>query len=156
VVINADQVVALRAGRLYVNVHTLANPLGEIRGQVAPPPVEVLFTTMTGDQEVPPVVTMASGIAATTVDRETGTVTLHLNATGAADAEFSHIHTGPAGQNGPVLIPLAQDLMDTGHWSVTGEQLVGTSLADYRGGQLYVNLHTPANPGGEIRGQIVP
>ena len=144
------------AGQLYVNLHTPANPGGEIRGQIAPPPVEVLFTTVSGDQEVPPVVTAASGIAASTVNRTTGTVTLHLNATGAAGATASHIHTAAAGVNGPVLIPLAQDLMDVGHWSVSGAQLDGAGLADYRAGGLYVNLHTPANPGGEIRGQIVP
>jgi len=147
---------AYLAGQLYVNLHTPANPGGEIRGQIAPPPVEVLFTTLSGGEEVPPVVTAASGIAASTVDRRTGTVTLHLNATGAVDATASHIHTGPTGENGPVLIPLEQDLMDVGHWSVSGAQLDVAGLGDYRAGGLYVNLHTPANPGGEIRGQVMP
>jgi len=83
-------------------------------------------------------------------------VTLHLNASGAADATGSHIHRAPAGQNGPVLIPLEQDLLDVGHWFVSGAQLDDVGLGDYRAGQLYVNLHTLANPGGEIRGQVVP
>lgn len=144
------------AGQLYVNLHTPANPGGEIRGQIAPPPVEVLFSTLSGDQEVPPVVTGATGIAASTVDRATGTVTLHLNATGAVDATASHIHRASSGVNGPVLIPLEQDLLDVGHWSVSGGQLDLAGLANYRAGGLYVNLHTPANPGGEIRGQILP
>ena len=154
--LDAAGLVDYLAGRLYVNLHTPANAGGEIRGQIAPPPIEVLFTTMSGGEEVPAVVSAASGIAATTVDRKTGTVTLHLNASGAADATASHIHTGSAGQNGAVLIALQQDALDAGHWSVTGARLVGTSLADYRDGQLYVNLHTPLNPGGEIRGQVVP
>ncbi|MCH8250370.1 MAG: CHRD domain-containing protein [Proteobacteria bacterium] len=145
-----------RAGQLYVNLHSPANPGGEVRGQIAPPPIEVLFTTLSGDQEVPPVVTAATGIAASTIDRDNGTVTLHLNASGAADATASHIHTASVGQNGPVLITLVQDMADVGHWSVSGEQLDSTGLANYKGGQLYFNLHTPANPGGEIRGQIVP
>jgi hypothetical protein len=144
------------AGRLYVNLHTPANPGGEIRGQITPPPVEVLFTTMSGDEEVPPVTTAASGIAATTVDRRTGTVTLHLNSSGADDATASHIHNGFVGQNGPVLIPLEQDMADVGHWSVSGAQLDNDGRGNYRAGGLYVNLHTPANPGGEIRGQITP
>jgi hypothetical protein len=144
------------AGRLYVNLHTPANPGGEIRGQIAPPPVEVLFTTMSGDEEVPPVTTAASGIAATTVDRRTGTLTLHLNSSGADDATASHIHNAFVGQNGPVLIPLEQDMADVGHWSVSGAQLDNDGLGNYRAGGLYVNLHTPANPGGEIRGQITP
>ena len=154
--INADQQSALQSGRFYVNVHTPANPGGEIRGQVAPPPIEVLFTTMSSDEEVPPVASAATGIAATTVNRSTGTVTLHLNASGADDATAAHIHNAPAGENGPVLIPLQQDPLDAGHWLVSGAQLDDAGLAEYRDGRLYVNLHTPANPGGEIRGQIVP
>ncbi|MCH8072914.1 MAG: CHRD domain-containing protein [Proteobacteria bacterium] len=156
VAIDANQLTALRAGRLYVNIHTPANPGGEIRGQVAPPPVEVLFTSMSGDQEVPALASAASAIAATTVDRDTGTVTLHLNGSGADDATGAHIHLGYAGQNGAVQIALQQDATDAGHWSVSGAQLDGASLIDYLAGRLYVNLHTPANAGGEIRGQIAP
>jgi hypothetical protein len=145
-----------RAGQLYVNLHTPANPAGEIRGQIAPAPVEVLFSDMTGDQEVPPVVTAASGIAASTVNRDTGALTLHINTSGADTATASHIHTASSGQNGPVLLALQQDAMNFGHWSLGGETLDSDSLGDYRAGQLYVNLHTPANPGGEIRGQVTP
>ena len=154
--LDAAGLASYRAGQLYVNLHTPANPGGEIRGQIAPAPIEVLFTTLSGDHELPPVVSAASGIAASTVDRDSGTVTLHLNAAGAADATASHIHVASVGQNGAVLIPLVQDMSDVGHWSVSGEQFDGTGLANYKGGRLYVNLHTPANPGGEIRGQVVP
>ena len=45
--LTAQQLDAFTSGRLYVNVHTPANNLGEIRGQVAPPPIEVLFTVIT-------------------------------------------------------------------------------------------------------------
>lgn len=154
--VDADQLSGIRAGGWYVNVHTPANSDGEIRGQVAPPPVEVLFTDLTGQQEVPPVASAATGIAASTVNRETGTVTLHLNAEGADDAAASHIHGGFAGQNGGVLIGLTQDAMDVGHWFVSDAQFDEAGLADYLDGRLYVNLHTPANPDGEIRGQLVP
>jgi len=145
-----------RAGQLYVNLHTPTYPGGEIRGQIAPAPIEVLFSDMTGDQEVPPVATAASGIAASTVNRDTGALTLHVNASGTDTATASHIHTASEGQNGPVLIPLQQDAMNLGHWSLSGETLDSGSLGDYKAGQLYVNLHTPANPGGEIRGQVMP
>jgi|GEM_PF-585353 len=150
------ELASYRAGQLYVNLHTPANAGGEIRGQMAPAPIEVLFTMLSGDQEVPAVVSAASGTAASTIDRDHGTVTLHLNATGAADASASHIHVGSFGQNGAVLIALAQDMADVGHWSVSNAQLDTMGLANYKGGQLYINLHTPANPGGEIRGQVVP
>jgi len=156
VAINANQLAALTEGRYYINVHTPANPGGEIRGQVAPPPVEVVFTNLSGDEEVPAVASAASGVAASTVNRDTGTVTLHLNASGAATATASHIHGAYAGQNGGVVIGLQQDAVDVGHWSVEGAQFDDAGLADYLSGRLYVNLHTPTNPGGEIRGQIAP
>ena len=145
-----------QAGQLYVNLHTPGNPGGEVRGQIAPPPIEVLFTDMTGGAEVPPVVTMASGIAASTVNRDTGLINLHVNASGVDDATASHIHTAAAGQNGPVLIGLLQDGGNLGHWSLTDVLLATDSLGDYKAGSLYVNVHTPANPGGELRGQMTP
>ena len=154
--LNADQLEALRAGRYYVNVHTPANPGGEIRGQVAPSPIEVLFTRLSGGEEVPAVISMASGVAASTVNRETGAVTLHLRASGVDDAVAAHIHSGYAGQTGGVAIGLQQDPLDVGHWLVEQAQLNGDGLADYLAGRAYVNLHTPANPGGELRGQLAP
>ena len=154
--LDAAGLTSYRAGQLYVNLHTPINPGGEIRGQIAPPPIEVLFSSMTGDQEVPAVTTAASGIAASTVNRTTGALTLHVNATGADGATASHIHTASTGQNGPVLIGLQQDAGNLGHWSLSDASLDSASLGDYKAGQLYVNLHTPTNPGGEIRGQIMP
>jgi len=156
VTLTADQLAAFEAGRLYVNVHTPANPDGEIRGQLAPPPIEVLFSTLGGDQEVPAVASAASGIAASTVDRDSGVITVHLHVSSADDATASHVHSGYAGQSGGVLVPLAQDAGDTGHWSVTEAQLDTTGLIDYLEGRLYVNLHTPANAAGEIRAQFAP
>jgi hypothetical protein len=154
--ITANQLATIRAGGYYLNVHTPANPAGEIRGQLAPPPIEVLFTVLSGDQEVPAVASAASATAASTVNRDTGDVTLHLRASGADDATASHIHGGFAGQNGGIVIGLTQDAGDAGHWSAVGEQFDADGLAGYLEGRLYVNLHTPANPGGEIRGQIAP
>lgn len=156
VAIDVAQLAAFEAGRFYVNVHTPANPAGEVRGQVAPPPVEVLFTTLSGEQEVPAVASAASATAASTVNRETGLITLHLRSQGADDATASHIHSAYAGQNGGVAVGLAQDAGDVAHWFVEEGQLDDAGLMDYLDGRLYVNLHTPANPSGEVRGQIAP
>ena len=59
-----------------------------------------------------------------------------------------HIHPGAVGVPGPVLIPLDHVAMK-GEIEVTAEQ-----AAEIRSGNTYVNIHTDANPGGEIRGQI--
>ena len=107
---------------------------------------------MSGNQEIPSLISAASAIAATTIDRDTGTVTVHLNGSGADDATGAHIHVGYAGQNGAVQIALQQDALDAGHWSMDAAQLDAADLTDYLAGRLYVNLHTPANADGEIRG----
>jgi hypothetical protein len=65
-------------------------------------------------------------------------------------ATAAHIHTGAVGVNGGVLYPLT--LTSIG---AQGTQAITTAdLANLEAGNFYVNAHTAANPGGEIRGQI--
>lgn len=108
---------------------------------------------LSGAQEVPPVNTQASGSSSITVIGDkviTGRVEVrNLNATAA------HIHEAPAGQNGPVIIPLVK----TGDnvWAVPGNTVLTSAQFDaYRSGNLYVNVHSAANPAGEIRVQLKP
>ena len=108
---------------------------------------------LSGAQEVPPVNTQASGRSSITVVGDkviTGQVeTSNLNATAA------HIHEGASGQNGPVIIPLVKTGANV--WSVPGNTVLSSSQFDsYRSGNLYVNVHSAANPAGEIRGQLKP
>jgi hypothetical protein len=109
--------------------------------------------TLTGAEEVPPVNTQASGVSRIAVIGDKtiiGTVEVsNLNATAA------HIHQAPRGQNGPVIIPLVK----TGEnvWSVPGNTVLTSAQFDaYRSGNLYVNVHSAANPNGEIRAQLKP
>ncbi len=108
---------------------------------------------LSGNQEVPPVSTAATGTGIITVlmDRSvSGSVTT----SGVAGAA-AHIHLAAPGQNGPVIVPLNK----TGDnvWSVPPAiRLNDAQYEAYRLGNLYVNVHSAANPGGEIRGQIKP
>ena len=109
--------------------------------------------TLSGTEEVPPVNTQASGVSRIAVIGDKtiiGTVEIsNLNATAA------HIHQAPRGQNGPVIIPLVK----TGEnvWSVPGNTVLTSAQFDaYRSGNLYVNVHSAANPNGEIRAQLKP
>ena len=109
--------------------------------------------TLAGDQEVPPVTTQAKGSGTITVGDDksvSGSVTT-TNIAGTA----AHIHMAAAGQNGGVIVPLTKN-GDNG-WSVpAGAKLTDAQYDAFKKGDLYVNVHTAANPGGEIRGQLKP
>jgi cytochrome c5 len=69
---------------------------------------------------------------------------------------MAHIHRAPRGENGPVLVGLAKDAADPGHWSVEDHPITDADIDDFLGGRWYVNVHTPAHEAGEIRAQIGP
>lgn len=106
-----------------------------------------------GDQEVPPVSTAAKGSGSITVGSDMS-VTGKITTTGVAGT-MAHIHTAAAGANGPVTVPLEKD-GDNG-WKVpAGAKLTEAQYADYKAGKMYVNVHSAANKGGEIRAQLKP
>ncbi|MDH3739456.1 MAG: CHRD domain-containing protein, partial [Alphaproteobacteria bacterium] len=143
-------------GRTYVNLHTPANTSGEIRGQVAPRDIRVLFSGMDGDQVVPAVVTAASGLTASTANLATRRFVVVVNATGVDDGTSAGVHQGAPGSNGAEIVPLAQTATIPGQWSAEVEPLDADAWLAYRGGDLYTQVATPAQIDGEIRGQIVP
>ena len=114
---------------------------------------EGIKVKLAGDQEVPPVKTTASG-SGTIVISSDKSVSGSVTTTGF-DATAAHIHDGPAGKNGPVIIPLSKGPDNT--WSVpAGAKLTDAQYASYLAGNLYVNVHSAANKGGEIRAQLKP
>ena len=153
--LTAEQLETLLAGGLYANVHTPAAPDGLIRGQLLPPNVRLTFTDLTGGEEVPPVSTSATARAATTVDLTSGEVTVHVNMVGLETANAAHVHDAPAGENGPVIIGLTQDPAMPSLWSVVRAAATPEQIQGYLANRWYVNVHTPANPDGEVRGQII-
>ncbi len=154
VTLTADQLAALRGGALYGNVHTPALPAGAIRGQLVPDDVRLVFSALDGQQEVPPVTTTATGLAATTVDLSASTLTIHVNTNGVDDALQADVHRGARGVVGPIEFGLTQDATVVSLWSAVGAALTASQLDAFEAGELYVNVQTPANPDGEIRGQI--
>jgi hypothetical protein len=133
-----------------------------------PPDTNTFEASLTGAQEVPPVTTTANA-SATFISSTSGatttiqyTVTVTGNLSGPVTA--AHIH-GPAGTGvnanpivtltvsnttGTTGVLVSGSFTTTGNASVTMAQLLTHMLA----GNTYVNLHTTANPNGEIRGQI--
>ena len=146
---------AIQAGTAYVNVHTVTNKGGEIRGQLAT--TANVSTGLTSRQEVPKPkgnVKRATGTFTATVAKlgTGGTVAWRLRfskLTGRAIA--AHIHVGRVGRAGPVAVALCGPCRNGQRGTA---DLTPATLAALQAGRGYVNIHTPKNPGGEIRGQI--
>ena len=128
---------------------------------------------LSGDQEVPPVETLAQGQALFQLNQAGDAIHYKLIVANIEDVRMSHIHLAPAGSNGgvvawlypegppPVVIPGRTDGV-LAEGTITAADLVGAlagkSISDLvdemMAGNTYVNVHTLAVPSGEIRGQI--
>jgi hypothetical protein len=108
--------------------------------------------TLAGDQEVPPVKSAGTGTGTIVVGADRS-VSGSVTTTGIAGTA-AHIHGGATGKNGPVIIPLTKN-GDT-YTVPPGAKLTDAQFASFQAGNLYVNVHTAANPGGEIREQLKP
>jgi hypothetical protein len=124
---------------------------------------------LSGGEEVPAVNTLATGSA--TISIQGAQIVYQVDVQGIENVLFSHIHIAPEGENGPVRLNLCgtddtpgcstidtgtlvsdSNAVTTGTPAITFDSLVSA----IRAGNAYVNVHTTANPGGEIRGQITP
>jgi hypothetical protein len=106
---------------------------------------------LTGANEVPPVSSSASGSGTVTVNDD-HTVTAKISVTGM-NATAAHIHEAAAGSNGKVIVPFTK----TGENEFSappGAKLTDEQYSAYKAGNLYVNVHSAAHPGGEIRAQL--
>ena len=110
-----------------------------------------MAVTLQGAQEVPPVTTSATGSGTITVGAD-GMVSGKI-ATKGINGTAAHIHSGEAGKNGPVVVPLQKD--GDGGWSVPASaKLTPDQLKMLQAGGMYVNVHSAAHPDGEIRAQL--
>jgi hypothetical protein len=106
---------------------------------------------LSGSNEVPPVTTSASGTGTVTINPDR-TVSVNITVTGMT-ATASHIHEGAAGANGPVIVPFTKT-GDNTFTAPEGAKLTEAQYASYKAGNLYVNVHSAKNPGGEVRAQL--
>lgn len=107
---------------------------------------------LTGASEVPAVTSPGKGTADVSFDTATKVLTWKVNYSGlTGPATMAHFH-GPAeaGKNAPVAIPF-KDAASGAEGSAT---LTDAQAADLMAGKMYINVHTDANKGGEIRGQV--
>ena len=112
---------------------------------------------LAGAAEVPPVQSAGKGSAAVNVDTATKGISWRVEYNGlSGPLAAAHIHCGaPAGGNAGVAVPLgaAPNLSSPLQGNAI---LTDAQLQQLQSGQCYVNLHTEAHKGGEIRGQLAP
>ncbi len=121
-------------------------------GQAA---VTTYKATLGGAAEVPAVMTKATGSGAVSVDTATKKLSWTVQYAGlSGPATAAHIHCGAAaGANGGVAVNLGANVASP--ISGSGE-MTDAQMADLTAGKCYLNIHTAANKGGELRGQLAP
>jgi uncharacterized protein (TIGR03118 family) len=143
----------LLAGLTYINIHSISNASGEIRGQIYP----VQFgATLSGANEVGPTASPGTGSGLFTVVNNVLTYNVSF-ANLLSPATASHIHgPGTPTQNAGVIIPFSGTPAATS--GAISNQVVLTSqqLLYMASGLTYANIHTTNYSGGEIRGQLLP
>ena len=114
---------------------------------------EKMKATLDGKSEVPPNTSAGTGTADIDYDKATKKLTWKLTYSGlTGPATAGHFH-GPAepGKNAGVAVAIPNAGTSPAEGSAT---LTDAQAADLEAGKYYVNVHTAANPGGEIRGMV--
>ena len=127
--------------------------LGATIGFAGPAFADKMKATLDGKSEVPPNTSAATGTADIDYDAATKKLSWKVTYTGlSGPATAAHFH-GPAeaGKNAGVAVAIPNATSSPVEGSAT---LTDAQAADLVAGKYYVNIHTAANPGGEIRGQV--
>lgn len=157
---------SLITGKLYTDITTATNSGGEIRGQINLTTGVGYTSRLSPREDVPPdVISKGTGTASVVLspDRQSITYSLtFLDLDGNISASGGHFHTGARGFNGglvKVIVPPNSWGANTvvGEWTTSeaGSQPLTAAIVDSLiAGNMYINLHTGAYIGGEIRGQL--
>jgi CHRD domain len=123
---------------------------------VAPAPVlpDVRFrAVINGAAEVPTNASTATGTATAVYSQTTKLLTITVSYTGLV-VTASHIHRGSPGNNGAIQVDFGA-IITSSPFTFTTTQLDVTKESDLLNNLYYVNIHSAAFPGGEIRGQLI-
>lgn len=115
--------------------------------------------TLSGAEEVPPVVTGATGMVRATLDGRRLTLTGSFSGLTSdlmpVQGSPAHVHEAPRGQNGPIVFNVVVDSTDRRSGSLQlAVDLTEEQARAFREGRYYLNVHTASHPAGEIRAQL--
>ncbi len=159
VVVNQALLTKLLRAEVYLAVHTAANPNGEMRGQIKLETDFGYYTEMDGTQQVPMNASTAKGVAAINLSLDGKFLEVKSVTDGLSGAIMgAHLHKGIAGTNGGLLVDLSSMISANGralYGVVEIDDSIKSVFQNYvKTGMVYLNIHTMANPNGEVRGQI--
>jgi len=133
---------------------------------------ELFRARLSGDNQVPPIATDTAGRFEILVNKQATAGEYKLRVDSGVRVTQAHFHCGPAGVNGPVIVFLvgfrAEGWDVDGTWvsnaTVTDANVINTACGatlaaifeQARLGNVYVNVHSVAHPGGVVRGQLKP
>jgi hypothetical protein len=163
---------AIEKGLIYLNVHTVKNPGGEVRGQVFVNPVFKYTTYASGSQDG--ITSPTSATLASTFKEDLSSLSFSLDVFKGVKVTQAHFHCSPAGVSGPIVVyffgldPSGVNIngkLSSGTLTnsailknITGCPVTITNIASLYSavtqGLVYLNVHTVKNPAGEVRGQV--
>lgn len=157
--INPADLLSLMNQEVYLNIHTNVNPNGQLRDQVIPIP-NLAAPDMSAENEVDPPtgVPDASGNAFLLLDPTSKRVIYAMEWDSlSGPPTMAHFHRGAVGVNGPPIhtITLPANPTNKGMVFGTWDNVSDVDMASLKAGGFYANIHTAANQGGEVRGQIL-
>ena len=112
-----------------------------------------LEAVINGANEVPPVPSVATGFGWFTLNRPANTITYYVSTSGISGTA-AHLHVAPAGTANPAIFIALSGGPTV--WEGTTAPLTSANVVTLLNEGLYVNVHSAAFPGGEIRGQLIP
>ncbi|UCF38577.1 MAG: CHRD domain-containing protein [Acidobacteriota bacterium] len=158
-VLSSQDVDELFEQRFYVQVHSEARPGGELRGQIGLPADQGVSFPLTSDQVPMSGSAYRQGAEGACMGVLAPAENQYMLGCrhNVMDATAAHIHMAPAGQTGPVWFTLSAGtsfLASVTPGNFVGSDDFGDFLRAMDSDNLYVNVHSPDQPGGKIRGQI--
>ncbi len=119
---------------------------------VNPDKIYQVLTTLSGANEVPAVVSSATGSVSGTYNKTTKTLNVTVNYAGIEPTAW-HIHKGATGATGGVVFNFGAEFKTP--FASIPLVLTDAQETDLLTGLYYVNIHSAKSPSGEIRGNLI-